>query len=63
MSIARVEQLIWVLVFAGIAVIGLGISVGRSDDGLGFGIMAFGALLAAIGALLVWVRSRMKEKS
>ena len=58
-SIAWLEKLIWVLVFVGIAVFGLGIAVGRSDDALGYGLMAGGALLALVGALFVWVRSRM----
>ena len=62
-STSRVGHLIWVLIFAGMAVFGLGIAVGRSDDSLGFALMVFGVLLVLAGALLVWVRSRMKEPS
>ena len=60
MSIARVDQLVWVLIFGGMIVFGLGLSVGHSDDTLGWGFMVFGALLVVAGAVLVWVRSRMK---
>jgi len=60
MSAAAVEKLIWVLVYGGLLLVGLGIAVQRSDAALGLGMIVFGAIDAVIGAVLIWVRSRMK---
>ena len=62
MKSARVEVWIWVLVYAGLVVFGMGLAVQRSDDSFGWGVAVVGALLIAAGALLVWVRSRMKPE-
>ena len=59
MKTARIEIWIWVLVYAGLAAVGLGWAVQRGDDSLGWSIAVVGALLVAVGALLVWIRSRM----
>jgi len=61
MSISRVETLIWVLIYGGLLAVGLGLSVRRSDSGLGLTVVAVGAVAAALGVLLVYVRSRMKN--
>ena len=59
MKAAHIEVWIWVLVYAGLAAVGLGWAVQRGDDSLGWSIAVAGALLVAAGALLVWIRSRM----
>jgi len=61
MSAAAVEKLIWVLVYGGLLLVGLGIAVRRSEATLGLGMIVFGAVDALIGAVLIWVRSRMKS--
>ncbi len=61
MSTARVELLTWVLIFGGLLVLGLGIAVGRSDAALGWAIGVAGGIAAAVGVVLIWVRSRMKD--
>jgi hypothetical protein len=61
MSSARLEVLIWVLIFGGLLTVGLGLSVWRSDEALGWGLVAGGALAVAAGGVLVWVRSRRKD--
>ena len=52
---------IWVFIFAGIFVFGLGLAVARTDGGLGGAIAALGGLLVLVGAVLVWARSRIKS--
>lgn len=61
MSAARLDVLIWALVFAGLVVLGLGLAVQRSDAALGWGMVAAGAVVTAIGVLLIFVRSRIPD--
>jgi len=58
---SRVEVWIWVLIYAGLALLGLGLAVQRNDASLGWTMAAIGIALAVVGAVLVWVRSRMKS--
>lgn len=59
-SVGRIEVLIWVLIYGGLIAVGLGLSIRGSDPALGWSIVVFGAIVAAVGAVLVVVRSRMK---
>ena len=61
MSHARTDALIWVLVFGGLIVFGLGLSVGRSDDAIGWALCGFGMLDMAVGAVMLWSRSRSRS--
>ena len=57
----RVQKWVWVLIYGGMFLVALGVAVQRSDAALGWGIVTPGALMIAAGALLIWVRSRMKD--
>ena len=56
----RLHTLIWVLVYGGLLTLVLGLSVQRSDDDLGWSMVAAGLVLALLGFALVFVRARMK---
>jgi hypothetical protein len=56
----KVETLVWVLIYGGLLTLGLGLSVRRTDDGLGTGLAIVGGAVAAVGFVLIYVRSRMK---
>ena len=58
---ARVQKWVWILIYGGMILLALGLSVQRSDAALGWGIAAPGVVLIAIGIVLIWVRSRMKN--
>lgn len=60
-NIARLQALIWVLIYGGLLTLVLGVFTRRSDGPLGWSLMAAGALVAALGAVLIYVRSRLKE--
>lgn len=63
MSTQKLEVAIWVLIFGGLVLLGLGIAVQRSDAALGWVMIAAGAIGAAVGVLLIVVRSRIPDRS
>ncbi|MDO9358246.1 MAG: hypothetical protein Q7T70_04540 [Polaromonas sp.] len=58
-AIARLQQLIWVLIYGGLLTLVLGLSVQRTHDALGWSLVAGGGVVAAIGFALIYVRSRL----
>ena len=60
LNLKRMQQLIWVLIYGGLLTLVLGISVQRTDDSLGWSLVAGGAVLALLGCGLVFVRARSK---
>ncbi|WP_395056517.1 hypothetical protein [Polaromonas sp.] len=58
-AIARLQQLIWVLIYGGLLTLVLGLSLQRMDDALGWSMVVGGGIVAAIGFLLIYVRSRL----
>ena len=61
MSNAALQKLIWVLIYGGLLGLVLGLSIQKADDALGWSIVVGGAGVAAVGALLLFVRSRRKD--
>ncbi|MBC7956189.1 MAG: hypothetical protein H7Y33_10015 [Cytophagales bacterium] len=61
MKASTVDTLIWVYVYGGLILVALGFSIQRTDNGLGYGVIAIGAVVAIAGFALIYVRSRMKE--
>jgi len=58
-STQRIGTLIWVLIFGGLFVVGMGIALERSGQSYGWGFIGVGGVAVAAGCVLVWVRSRM----
>ncbi len=58
-KIARLQMLIWILIYSGLLTLVLGLSVQRSTAGLGWGLVVAGAVVTAIGVVLIYVRSRL----
>ena len=58
-TIARLQQLIWALIYGGLLTLVLGLSVQRSDEVLGWLMVVGGGITAAIGFVLIYVRSRL----
>jgi len=59
----RADKLIWVFLFAGLAGLGLGVSIARSDGPLGWAFMLGGVVLMVAGAAVLWRRSRERSQS
>jgi hypothetical protein len=62
MLTARSDKLIWIFLFAGLAGLGLGVSVARSDAALGWVFMLGGVVLMVAGAAILWRRSRERSQ-
>ena len=62
-TIARLNKLIWTLIYAGLLAIIVGIFVQRTDDSIGWFMSVIGALVAAAGFVLIYVRSKMKTEA
>ena len=60
LSSKRLHTIIWVLVYGGLLTLVLGLSVQRSEDDLGWSMVAAGLVVALLGFALVFVRARMK---
>jgi hypothetical protein len=56
---AALEKWIWILIYGGLLILVAGLAVARQDQALGWIIAAPGAVLAAIGVVLIYVRSRL----
>ena len=56
-----VERLIWVFVYAGMFAVAVGVAVRAGVDGLDWVLIGGGALSVLVGALLLWLRSRMRD--
>jgi O-antigen/teichoic acid export membrane protein len=61
MSNAAIDKLVWVLVYAGLFIAGLGIWFMEHHRAVGWTLLLAGGVLIALGALLIWVRSRRPE--
>jgi hypothetical protein len=58
---ATLEKWIWVLIYGGLFAVILGIATGRIEEALGWSIAVPGAVLALVGVVLIYVRSRLKD--
>jgi hypothetical protein len=58
-STKRIEKWVWILIYGGLIVGGLGLAVQRTDASTGWGMATIGGALIAAGALLIWLRSRI----
>ncbi|WP_432725424.1 hypothetical protein [Variovorax sp. W6] len=56
---ARLEKWIWILIYGGLFLVILGIATGRTDASLGWTIAVPGGIVALVGFVLIYVRSRL----
>jgi hypothetical protein len=61
-SVARLQAVIWILIYAGLLILVLGLSAARIDPAVGWSLVLAGGIAAALGFFLIWVRSRMDVK-
>jgi hypothetical protein len=56
----RVERWVWILIYGGLLVLALGLSVEDFNFVLGWSLVTGGSGMAMAGVVLIFIRSRMK---
>ncbi len=59
LTVSRVGALVWVLVYAGLLILTVGLALRGTDASTGGVLEASGVLLALVGIVLIGVRARM----
>ena len=59
-AILWVERLIWMLVYGGLFTAVIGLATRSNDPATGWSLIVVGGVFAVVGAVLVYVRSRMR---
>ncbi|KWT82876.1 MULTISPECIES: hypothetical protein [unclassified Variovorax] len=57
---ATLEKWIWILIYGGLFLLILGIATGRTNEVLGWSVAMPGVVMAVVGVVLIYVRSRLK---
>jgi hypothetical protein len=60
MKTSTLEKLVWVLIYGGLLVLALGLAVRANSAPIGVGLCLGGGVAAALGLVLIVVRSRIK---
>jgi hypothetical protein len=61
MKASSIHPVIWALIYGGLLALCLSLFVSRRNDFLGTAIAIAGGVAAALGAVLIYVRSRLKD--
>lgn len=59
----RLGRWSWYLIYAGLFALAFGLAISRSDVAFGWWIAGPGIAMVAAGAVLIWVCSRMSDRS
>ena len=60
-TVAWIERLIWILIYAGLFTAVLGLATRPRDAATGWSLIVLGGVVAAAGVALIWVRSRLDK--
>jgi hypothetical protein len=60
-AVAWIERLVWILIYAGLFTVVLGVATRSRSAGAGWVLIVGGAALTIGGIVLIWVRSRLRE--
>ncbi|MDP3760392.1 MAG: hypothetical protein Q8R01_07745 [Ramlibacter sp.] len=60
-TVAWIERLIWTLIYGGLFTAVIGLATRSRDAASGWSLIVLGAVVAAVGVVLIWVRSRLDK--
>lgn len=58
-TLARIEALVWTLIYGGLFAVALGLATMRDAPAAGWALAIGGGLVAAVGVVLIFVRARL----
>ena len=61
MRAETIDKLIWTLIYGGLIAVAIGVATQRGDAAAGWVLVSGGVIVSVVGAVLIYVRSRMKE--
>ncbi len=61
MKTTTIDKWIWVLIYVGLGAVGLGLALQRQNAAFGPWVAGLGAAAIVIGALLIFIRSRIND--
>ena len=61
-SLARIERWAWILIYGGLLTLVLGLAARSSHLAAGWTLIVLGGVVAAVGPILIYVRSRMRQR-
>lgn len=61
MKTTSIEKWTWWLIYVGLGMVGLGLAVQRRDESVGWPFIVLGGVAVALGVLLIFLRSRIKD--
>jgi hypothetical protein len=56
-----IERLVWILIYAGLFAIVLGVATLSHEPITAWSLLVFGGCAVVAGAVLIWVRSRLDQ--
>lgn len=59
-TLKRIQNLVWILIYGGLLSLLLGVFTRRTASDLGWTLMGGGSVSAAVGAVLIYVRSCLR---
>ena len=60
-ALARLDSLVWILIFGGLLTLVLGIATHGEAVIAGWSLSVLGGIATGAGIVLIWVRSRLRE--
>ncbi len=58
-AVARIERLIWILIYGGLFASILGLAALSRDAAAGWTLIVAGSIATAAGIVLIWIRARL----
>ena len=58
----RMQRIIWMLIYLGLLTVVLGYFAGMHDEVTGTVLYGVGGLAVAVGVLMIYIRSRLREE-
>jgi hypothetical protein len=60
-TLAWIERLVWTLIYGGLFTVVIGVATRPQDPVAGWSLIVVGAVVAAAGVILIWVRARLDK--